>query len=141
MAEIVGLVLGAIPLLISALEHYEDFVEPTVAFFKWRGQLSKITRRLLMGHTDYELNVRLLLKQVVKDEDLAKMIDDPQNDKWKSDWLVEDLSEKLGTAYQPTISTIQEIVDIMVSVAASLNIDGSDKVRRTLHPDPLWWAI
>jgi hypothetical protein len=54
MAEIAGLVLGAVPLLISALEHYEDFVEPTVAFFKWKGQLSQATRRLQMGHTVYE---------------------------------------------------------------------------------------
>ncbi|RYP46715.1 hypothetical protein DL768_007123 [Monosporascus sp. mg162] len=127
MAEIAGLVLGAVPLLISALEHYEDFVEPTVAFFKWKGQLSKVTRRLLMGHTAYEQNVRLLLKQVVSNEDLVSMIDDPQSDDWKSDCLVKDLREKLGSAYQPTLSTIQEIADIMVSVAASLNIDGSDK--------------
>jgi hypothetical protein len=61
------------------------------------------------------------------------MTDDPQSDNWKSDWLVKDLREKLGGAYQPTISTIQEIADIMVSIAANLNIDGSDKVPLTLH--------
>jgi hypothetical protein len=138
MAEVAGLILGAVPLLISALEHYEDFVEPTVAFFKWKGQLSKVTRRLLMGHTAYEQSVRLLLKQVVNNEDLVDMIDYPQSDYWKSDCLVKDLREKLGSAYQPTFSTIQEIADIMVSVAASLNIDGSDKVWRTAHPDSPW---
>ncbi|GKT45905.1 uncharacterized protein ColSpa_06086 [Colletotrichum spaethianum] len=130
MAEIAGLVLGAVPLLISAIEHYEDFVEPTVAFFKWKGQLSKVTRRLLMGHTAYEQNVRLLLKQVVSNEDLVDMINDPQSDDWKSEWLVKDLREKLGNAYQPAFSTIQEIARIMISVAANLNIDGSDKVTQ-----------
>ncbi|KAH7141973.1 hypothetical protein EDB81DRAFT_885024 [Dactylonectria macrodidyma] len=79
-AEIAGLVLGAVPLLISELEHYEDFVEPMVAFLKWKGQLSKVTRRLLMGHTAYDHNVRLLLKQVVSNEDLVDMMDDPQSD-------------------------------------------------------------
>ncbi|KAK2049548.1 hypothetical protein LZ31DRAFT_316865 [Colletotrichum somersetense] len=130
MAEIAGLVLGAVPLLISAIEHYEDFVEPTVAFVKWKGQLSKVTRRLLMGHTAYEQNMRLLLKQVVSNEDLVDMISNPQSDDWKSEWLVRDLREKLGSAYQPAFSTIQEIADIMVTVAANLNINGSDKVTQ-----------
>jgi hypothetical protein len=130
MAEIAGLVLGAIPLLISALEHYEDFVEPTVAFFRWKGQLSKVTRRLLMGHTEYEQNMRLLLKQVVCNEDLAKMIEDPHSDLWKDDDIVKGLQSKLGHAYLSSMSTVQEIAEIMVSIAASLNIDGSDKVRQ-----------
>lgn len=30
--EIAGLVLGAIPLVIAALEHYEDALDPTIAF-------------------------------------------------------------------------------------------------------------
>ncbi|KDN62991.1 hypothetical protein CSUB01_10457 [Colletotrichum sublineola] len=83
-----------------------------------------------MGHTAYEQSVRLLLKQVVSNEDLVSMINDPQSDKWKSDWLVKDLRENLGLAYQPAFSTIQEMADIMVSVAAKLNIEGSDKVTQ-----------
>ncbi|KAK2053278.1 hypothetical protein LY76DRAFT_629598 [Colletotrichum caudatum] len=130
MAEIAGLVLGAVPLLISAIEHYEDLVEPMVAFVKWKGQLSKVTRRLLMGHTAYEQNMRLLLKQVVSNEDLVDMIGNPQSDDWKSERLVRDLREKLGSAYQPAFSTVQEIADIMVIVAANLNINGSDKVTQ-----------
>ncbi|KAI0127544.1 hypothetical protein BJ170DRAFT_683381 [Xylariales sp. AK1849] len=130
MAEIAGLVLGAVPLLISALEHYEDFVEPTVAFFLWKGQLSKVTRRLLMGHTAYEQNMRLLLKQVVSNKDLCNMIDDPCSDLWKNESVVEDLQSKLGHAYLSSKTTIEEIADIMVCIAASLNIDGADKVTQ-----------
>lgn len=130
MAEIAGLVLGAIPLLISALEHYEDLVEPTVVFFRWRGQLSKAIRRLLMGHTEYEQNMRLLLKRAVSDEKLADMINHPYSDLWKDKKVVEDLQSKLGNAYLSSMSTVREIAEIMVSIAASLNIDGSDEVRR-----------
>ena len=128
MAEIAGIVLGAVPLLISALEHYEDFVEPTVAFFRWKGQLSMVTRRLLMGHTAYEQNMRLLLKQAVSNEDFADMIDNPQSDLWKTNALVQDLQSQLGHAYPSSMSTIQEIADIMVCIAANLNIEGSDMV-------------
>jgi hypothetical protein len=131
MAEIAGLVLGAIPLLISALEHHEKLVKPAVAFVRWRGQLPNSTRRLWMGHTAYEQNVRLLLMQAMSSEDIDRIMGDPQSDDWKDEWLVTELQEKLGNAYQATMSTIREIADIMVSVATALNIEGADKVRRS----------
>jgi hypothetical protein len=130
MAEIAGLVLGAIPLLISALEHHEKLVKPAVAFVRWRGQLPNFTRRLWMGHTAYEQNVRLLLMQAMSSEDIDRIMGDPHSDDWKDEWLVKELQEKLGHAYQPAMSTIKEIADIMGSVATALNIDGADKVRR-----------
>ncbi|KAF5005061.1 hypothetical protein FDECE_8477 [Fusarium decemcellulare] len=128
MAEIAGLVLGAIPLLISALEHYEDVVEPAVAFLHWRGQLSTMTRRLQMGHTAYDQNMRLLLKYAANDQDIEYMIEDPQSPLWKEPSLVDELQSRLGRAYAPSITTIQEIADIMIYIAAYLNIDGSSTV-------------
>ena len=47
--EIAGLVLGALPLVISALEHYEGALDSTYAFFRWRGELSVAIRKLWYG--------------------------------------------------------------------------------------------
>lgn len=128
MAEIAGLVLGAIPLLISALEHYEDVVEPAVAFWQWKGQLSNITRHLYMGHTAYEQNVRILLSQTVDDEDLNTMINDPGSDLWKTNELTNGLQSRLGSAYRPSLDTVKEIASIMADIAKGLNIEGAEKV-------------
>ncbi|KAF6839587.1 hypothetical protein CPLU01_01724 [Colletotrichum plurivorum] len=130
MAEIAGLVLGVVPLVISALEHYEEFVEPAIAFFKWKGQLSQVTRRLLMEHTAYVQNLQLLLKRAVGSNDLAEMIEDTKHRLWSSKGLVEALEDDLGQAYRPSMSTIHEMADIMVAISASLNIQGSDKVTQ-----------
>ncbi|KAK4186117.1 hypothetical protein QBC35DRAFT_413475 [Podospora australis] len=125
MAEIAGLVLAVTPLLISALEHYEDAVEPVIAFFRWRQQLPKVIRELYMGHTSYEQNLRLLLSDTVDKAELGDMIDNPRSEHWKDQTLIEALQDKLGTAYEPCLSTINEIADIMVMIAKCLNIDGN----------------
>lgn len=44
--EVAGVILGALPLIIPALENYNGSLEATVAFFKWKGQLSAALRSL-----------------------------------------------------------------------------------------------
>ncbi|KXH63909.1 hypothetical protein CSAL01_02185 [Colletotrichum salicis] len=128
MAEIAGLVLAAVPLVISALEHYEDTVEPAKAFFQWKGQLSQMIRKFYMEHTLFEMNLELLLRRTVTNDDLLEMVADPQDELWKSKELVADLKRDLGKAYNPSMDTVTEMASIMVAIAANLNIKGSDKV-------------
>jgi len=45
-SEIAGLLLGAIPLIVSALEHYELALDPTIAFIKWNRELSAAIQKL-----------------------------------------------------------------------------------------------
>ncbi|KAL4782602.1 hypothetical protein BJX76DRAFT_369047 [Aspergillus varians] len=44
--EAAGLVLGTLPLLISALEHYEDVSRPTREFFTWRRHRRRLIQEL-----------------------------------------------------------------------------------------------
>lgn len=133
MAEIAGLVLAVVPLLISALEHYEDAIAPSVAFLRWRQQLPKVIRDLYMGHTSYEQNIRLLLDQSTSKEQLSEMVSDPNCVHWKSEDLVDALQDRLGTAYEPCMSTINEIAGIMTDIAKCLNIEGADKVSKPIY--------
>ncbi|KAJ3540646.1 hypothetical protein NM208_g1556 [Fusarium decemcellulare] len=124
MAEVAGIVLGTIPLIISALEHYDDMIEPLVAFVHWKGQLSGLTRRLRNCQVFYDMNIRLLLKQSVNDQDINNMIEDPRSNLWRDSALVDDLQFKLGTAYQQCMDIIQQIESVMINIATFLNIDG-----------------
>ena len=131
MAEIVGLVLAAVPLLISALEHYEKAVDPVVAFFRWRQRLPKVIRGLYMENAAYEQNIRLLLSQATSDAELSDMINNPNCGGWKSADLEDALKDQLGDAYTPCMSTVKEMAKIMVTIAECLNIKGTDQVS---HP-------
>lgn len=62
--EIVGLLLGTIPLVISALEHYDDIIDPTRAFVKFQGELDRAIRELRNQHTLFEQSIEMLLRPI-----------------------------------------------------------------------------
>lgn len=61
--EICGVVLGVIPLVISALEHYKAGKGAAAAFVKWRGHLDTLIFRLKLQNTFFYLQIRELLRE------------------------------------------------------------------------------
>lgn len=126
--ETAGLVLGAIPLIISALENYEDLAVPTKAFIHWRRHLRRLIRELYTIHATYDQAVRLLLKPFANLADQTTMIEDPRSDLWREGDIADSLRDNLGPVYGPFILTIDEVSEILVEIAACLNISGSQQV-------------
>jgi hypothetical protein len=126
--EAAGLVLGAIPLIISALENYENLAAPTKAFIHWKRHLRRLIRELYTIHTSYDQAVRLLLKPFVDLADQTTMMEDPRSELWREGDIADSLRDKLGPVYGPFILTIDEVSEILVEIATCLNIPGSQQV-------------
>lgn len=123
-----GLVLGAIPLIISALENYETLTASTKAFIHWKRHLRRLIRELYTIHTSYDQAVRLLLKPFADLADQTAMMEDPRSELWTMGDIADSLRDKLGAVYGPSISTIDEVSEILVEIAVCLNIPGSHQV-------------
>ncbi|KAK6541414.1 hypothetical protein TWF694_007226 [Orbilia ellipsospora] len=129
--EIAGLLLGAIPLVISALEHYEDIIGPTKAFFKYKGELDRAIRDLRNQHALFEQSIELLLAPVTDGQQLNEMIDNTNSGLWKDPDIEGRLKENLGRAYQPYLRTVQDIQTTMIGIALKLdNVDGVKNLNR-----------
>ncbi len=131
--EIAGVVLGALPLLISAMEHYESSLDRLVAFFKWKDELNKAMRELWIQHSYYEMTLRNLLMGVVDDAELDEMMSRPESPLWKSPGLDEKLRQKLGAAYRVYGYTIQNMGSHMKTLARHLDIDRTHVCWSYLH--------
>jgi hypothetical protein len=132
MAEVTGLVLGAMPLIISVLKHHDELSEYTLAFFRWQKAKSLMTRQLALCQVDFELNMRLLLKDAVSPEKHFEMIENPQHVSWKDGEFLQKIEQKLGKSYALLISILRDIEGTMVWITSSLDIAGSDEVRQQL---------
>lgn len=126
--ETAGLVLAAIPLIISALEHYEDLIEPTKAFIHWRRHLTKLILELYTIHASYEQAISLMLAPFADLADQTTMMEDPLSKLWTEGDVADNLREKLGIVYRPFILTIKDVGHILVEIASCLNIPGSKQV-------------
>jgi hypothetical protein len=126
--ETAGLVLGSLPLLIAALEHYEDIVRPTKEFFMWRRHRIKLVQELYTLRASYDQAIYLLLKPIAEPDDLTRMVEDPRSDLWIAGPMADKLRDILGSAYDALILTIDEIAEILGAIAAYLDIEGSQQV-------------
>ncbi|KAF5622006.1 hypothetical protein F52700_10881 [Fusarium sp. NRRL 52700] len=121
--EIAGIILGAIPLLISAIEHYSDSLDRATAFFKWKDGLNSALREFWYQHSSFELTLRNILKDVASPTEIEEMIGDPHHELWKSQDLAQALQDMLKFAYRPYISTIEDMHACMKRLAYHLDID------------------
>lgn len=126
--EVVGLVLGAMPLTISALEHYEDFAASTKAFIHWKRHLRKLILELYTIRTSYDQAIRLLLKPLMDLADQTTMIENPQSKLWTEGHIADSLRNELKLVYRPFILTIDEVSEILIEIVSCLNIPGSQQV-------------
>ncbi|KAK7941312.1 uncharacterized protein PG986_013699 [Apiospora aurea] len=121
MAEVAGLVLGAIPLLITALEHSEDIARPIDKILRWKKYRDAQILQLNYCSVSYDQTLRLLLKNVVDEEELSDMLQDPQCGTWGRFGLERDLKAKLGMAYDSCMSTILEMDLVMREIASNFD--------------------
>ena len=121
--EIAGIVLAALPIIISALEHYESGLDRARSFFKWGDVLEKALRELWIQHSYFELTLRNLLASIASLPQINEMMVDPLSPLWQSQELSEALEEKLGPAHKVYVHLVQEIGTQLKTLSNHLNIE------------------
>lgn len=131
--EIAGLVLGALPLIFSAIEHYKSGLDGPMAFFRWAGLLEKAVEELWIQYTYYEITLKTLLKDIKTTSELEEMMSAPDSPLWKDQDLEAELKIRLGNAYGVFVHTTKQIESQLESLAKSLNIDKRYVGARIYH--------
>jgi hypothetical protein len=130
--EIAGAVLGSLPLLISALEHYREGLQPLKAFINWNSDLPKVIRRLRTQQVLYEAALKSLLTRIVPDE-TESMISTPNEGYWKDIEIQTRLQKRLDITYPAVKCMIADIEGVMIKIAKALglyeDLDLSDDQR------------
>ena len=108
--EVVGLLLGAFPLLISALEHYRQGAEVLENWWKIKKEYKKCKNEIKVQELAFENNIeRFLLPLVADDDDIAVLIAQPGGSSWKDPALEAKLKERLPRSYELFLATIEDI--------------------------------
>ncbi|KAI9709576.1 MAG: hypothetical protein M1820_003336 [Bogoriella megaspora] len=128
--EVAGLVLAVLPLFISALEDYNEGLDPIKAFWSWEAELPKFIRKLRNQHVHYEQILRTMLAPITTEGQLAEMIENPSSVRWKDDGIGVQLEDKLAESYKAYLDSIQAIEGIMKAIARKLNLPQADTITR-----------
>ena len=121
--EIAGLLLGAFPLLVSALEHYRQSAEVLEDWWQIKKEYGKCKSEIKLQELLFEHNLeRFLLPLVVDDDEIAALIAEPGGIRWKDPALELKLKSRLPRSYDLFIDTIHEIQSAVDGLREELGI-------------------
>ncbi|KAJ4129020.1 hypothetical protein NW768_007549 [Fusarium equiseti] len=120
--EIAGIVLGAIPLLISALEHYADGLSTLQRWRKHKREINSLIRNLETERIKLENVCEKLLLNLVPHSQIEDLISNPMGDRWTDKEIQEKIQFRLGKGFNVFESTVIDLrtnIDEMAERIAS----------------------
>lgn len=112
--EIAGLMLGALPLMISALEHYRATASVLRGWWRVNADYRKCMHDLTYYKDEFQTNLQeLLLPMIADDEKLKQLLEDPGGPSWKDPELNETLRKRMRLRYDSYVDTIHMLLDVV----------------------------
>jgi hypothetical protein len=126
--EILGVILGAFPLAISAMEHYEECKKVAGTFYTIRRAHRKDFGRVKDCQLKFRLNMKELLLPLLADDLVTKieyeqLLASPGGPGWQEDHVEESLAERLGDCHERYIEILKEMEETMVMLCKATKVD------------------
>jgi hypothetical protein len=126
--EVLGVVLGTIPLVISALEHYQEGLH---AFRRWRSyeaELKSLKRSLGNEKAIFVNTCQQLLSGLVNSVELEKLVDEPFGELWSSAQIRDQVALRLDHVHEPFKATVVAMYDALHEIQNKLGLDEQGNV-------------
>ena len=121
--EVTDIVLGAIPLLISALEHYTEGVHIIRRWFRYKRELKSLIRILRAEYSKFLSTCERVLYGLVPGPERRLFIEQPHSSRWKDRALDQKLRRRLQHAYTPYMESIDDMTEAIEDLRDGLKLD------------------
>jgi hypothetical protein len=119
--EIVGVILGVIPILQLGLDQFHG--ERFRALVKYQQTIRSIYRKLELEHAQLHSTCEKLLSPVADEDRVAELLAKPKGSLWKDIDLEEKLMDHLGQKkYELFITTIKELASLIIKLRDDLGL-------------------
>jgi hypothetical protein len=126
--EVAGLVLGALPLVISALEHYANGVQTAKRFFRYKSELEVLSLRIRTERCMFINTLERLLGGIVRIEHMSELLSSPGGDAWKNAEVDSKLKDRLRNVYKIYLDNVQGMDRSLRSIMGKLALNSQGKV-------------
>ena len=133
--EVAGLVLGAIPVLITALELYSKGARLD-ALWKIQFALDPIRRELRAELQIYKNTCEELLQSIAPHK-IKELVEDPGGKAWQDQDLDDAMKSLLGTSYEVFFETIEIMNENVVKFKKKLCLGADGKV----FDQNIWYCV
>lgn len=130
--QVAGIVLGAFPIAINALQAYQDIAERVGLFLTIKNEYTNWKNELNFYKLLFTINLRQLLLPLVADDDMiTELLMAPGGDGWQDRSVAELFEKRLGGSYELYMQYIQSMRRVLEEINRELLID-SDWAQKLL---------
>ncbi|KAI4096935.1 MAG: hypothetical protein LQ344_000738 [Seirophora lacunosa] len=131
--ETAGVVLAALPLIIIALEKYNEGLKPLKNFVDYKPFIRRLVNDLQTERATLKSTCELLLISLsISNTELACLLADPASSAWREQSLVKELKQRLQSSYTVFLNILEEIAGTLGTLA---NIIGFDSEAAQSHAE------
>ncbi|KAH6656493.1 hypothetical protein BKA67DRAFT_687931 [Truncatella angustata] len=127
--ELVGIILGGIPLVISALEHYKEGLRSVQIWRKYGRELSSLVRQLQLQQNILTNVFETLLEDLGLGSKVDIMVKEPFGRLWQDREIKNKLSQRLYRDYGLFEDTVKNMAEAIEEVKRKLGLDADGKVK------------
>jgi hypothetical protein len=125
--EVIGLILGGLPLIVSLAEHYREGFEPLVRWKRFKYVFRDFITSVDIQRQMFQLVLKKLLIRVqLESEEKQKLLTRADYEGWRRDDVVEALKSRLGDSYQASMDLLRAMGEDLMDLQAMMSLkDGS----------------
>lgn len=131
--EVIGVVLGSIPLIISALEHYRDGATAIKRFRRYDREKQSVVRNLKTERVKMQNVCEKLLEDLVAKSQIQAMTQNPFGQLWQEDSIKRKIRERLEESIEVFESIVVDIKDAILEMMKRLGLDSGENVSDHSH--------
>lgn len=132
--EIAGVVIGALPLIISALEHYAEGVKTAKRYWRYKSELRSLILQIGTERGIFINTLEQLLTGTVRTEHMAELMFNAQGDAWRTSNVEKKLRDRLRNVYDIYLDNMRGMEVSLRKMAAKLALDPDGKVSSPSFP-------
>lgn len=135
--EVAGIVLGSLPLIIAALEHYAEGVATAKRFWKYKSELRSLVLQINTERGIYINTLEQLLTGIVRVEHMADFLSNTGT--WRDSDVEPKLKDRLRGAYAIYMDNVKGMEVVLETMMEKLALGADGKVRASAAGDfPTW---
>lgn len=130
--EVAGVVLGALPLIISALEHYADGINTAKRYWRYKSEIRSLILQVKTERGIFLNTIEQLLNGIVRIEQIETFLSSPRGDIWRDHDIDSKLKERLRGVYEIYRDNVEGMKTSLKGIMGKLALDpDTGKVRST----------
>lgn len=126
--EVAGIVLGALPLIISALEHYAQGVSTAKRFWHFKSEVRFLLLRINSEKATFVNTLEHLLTGIVRIDRMAGMLANVGGEEWQDEFIEQCLKDRLRGAYEVYLANVQGMAGALQKIMDKLALAPDGKV-------------